>query len=243
MTQYTFRRCVLPVGEVPRVQWCWPCFHDHPPKRSSRHSDDIDWLEYCPSHSEARFNYRHLMPSDNITPHVVTTPPSPTRITTSENSREAHEGITTNPSPHAEGNSQSLQAEKPVSQPGAGSAEADPSSEPSTHTVLIKIRDLLSTLAPKAQPSAPVDPAPEASPPSLPKFGDLADYWTHFDAVAKEESDNMIKGMKDGLDNLLIFVRSAFYTCDLDTYKHLSSTRRPCFLLSTLGSLPSPSRP
>lgn len=40
----------------------------------------------------------------------------------------------------------------------------------------------------------------------MPKFGDLDNYWGHFDDAAKAESDDLIKGMKDNLDNLLIFV-------------------------------------
>lgn len=59
---------------------------------------------------------------------------------------------------------------------------------------------------PANPPTNPTDETKNA-PPQTPKFGDLEDYWSHFDEAAKQESDGMIKGMKDNLDNLLIFVR------------------------------------
>lgn len=105
---------------------------------------------------------------------------------------------------------------------------ATPQSQPeaSTQAVLTEIRDFLSILTSRektAGPRSPTEPdtRPVRSgvaqpdppsgiqnkpPPQLPKFGDLADYWKYFDEAAKEESDGMIKGMKDNLDNLLIFV-------------------------------------
>lgn len=43
-------------------------------------------------------------------------------------------------------------------------------------------------------------------PYNPPIFGDLDDYWLHWDHAAKEESDGMINGLKENLDNLLIFV-------------------------------------
>lgn len=48
---------------------------------------------------------------------------------------------------------------------------------------------------------------PRPKLPMNPKFGDLEDYWTHFDAVAKEETAEMMRGLKGSLDNLLLFVR------------------------------------
>lgn len=88
----------------------------------------------------------------------------------------------------------------------------NPNLESSTHAVLLEIRDLLSTLHPKASavpPSMQPDLRPQAqdiSPARMPRFGDLSNFWDHFDAATKEESDLMINGMKDNLDNLLIFV-------------------------------------
>lgn len=43
------------------------------------------------------------------------------------------------------------------------------------------------------------------------KFGDLKEYWKHFDKDAEDERDEMVNGMKDNLDNLLIFVRNLMY--------------------------------
>lgn len=104
--------------------------------------------------------------------------------------------------------------------PGEGAVEdpgeqsmPNPRLDSSTHAILLEIRDRLSTLGLKVQ-TAPSSAQPYLNPqvqnntPSrMPKFGDLSNYWVHFDAATKEESDAMINGMKDNLDNLLIFVR------------------------------------
>lgn len=53
-------------------------------------------------------------------------------------------------------------------------------------------------------PSNGSRPGPPAA--ASPKYGDLGGYWEYFDANLKEQTDEMINGLKDSLDNLLIFV-------------------------------------
>lgn len=50
--------------------------------------------------------------------------------------------------------------------------------------------------------------------PGAPSFGDFGLYWKQFDRLRAERNHDMVSGLKDTLDNLLIFVSEA-WTCDV----------------------------
>lgn len=75
-------------------------------------------------------------------------------------------------------------------------------------------------------------------PLNAPRFGDLNDYWRYFDQSAKEESDGMIKGLKENLDNLLIFVSTHLFSQILVKLIHHPSGR---FVFCHQFWLPMPS--
>lgn len=50
----------------------------------------------------------------------------------------------------------------------------------------------------------------ESTRPRLKKFGGIDEYWSLSDEEAKQEDEDLVKGMKQHLDNLLIFVSRIF---------------------------------
>lgn len=70
--------------------------------------------------------------------------------------------------------------------------------------------------------SLPSDPKPREY-----KFGDLGEFWGHVDKMTNQYHDELVKGLKSNLDNLLIFVSS---TCYLATRPLINDTqnRRRC---------------
>lgn len=127
-------------------------------------------------------------------PSILSTTTSPGAPITSGGGLARHEDSLHGPSlSHLE----TTAAAQPVGKTSLESSAGGPGNiepESSTPTVPTELLDIPSKSSPKEQAS------------TNPKFGDLENYWVHFDEAAKQESDGMIKGMKDNLDNLLIFV-------------------------------------
>ena len=54
-------------------------------------------------------------------------------------------------------------------------------------------------------PATQAGPLPSTGDPKV-AFGDLKNYWKHYDNSSKERTDEMIGGFKDNLQNIVSFV-------------------------------------